>query len=125
MAELKEKGMTLTDLIKDLKESKEEAEIRLKFTCDDWKTAGEKIIKELTEYSKTNLILAPDNHEGVRATVPKAKGWFLARMSVHDPIMAINIESGITGGIKAIVSILQNFFKAFKTDIDLSALKYS
>ena len=57
--------------------------------------------------------MAPDNYEGVRVSIPAYKGWFLVRMSVHDPIMPINIESDMKGGVKAIAAVLYSYLKEF------------
>ena len=33
-------------------------------------------------------------------------GWFLLRLSVHDPVLPINTESDISGGVKKMLSSL-------------------
>ena len=38
-------------------------------------------------------------------------GWFLLRLSVHDPIMPLNIESDSEGGVEIILGRLQEFLK--------------
>jgi phosphomannomutase len=59
--------------------------------------------------------LAPQNYEGARLCFDKngGDGWLLLRMSVHDPIMPINIESNTEGGTKkmaqTVASILQGY----------------
>lgn len=118
MAQLKKQGKKLTDLIKDLKTAKEEAEIRMSFTESDFKTYGQKVLKELEIYAKSNeeFTVAPINYEGLRVSFSKQNGdgWFLLRLSLHDPIMPLNIESNITGGTKIIAQKLYNFLKDYK-----------
>jgi hypothetical protein len=59
--------------------------------------------------------LAPDNHEGVRVSMRtgQGEGWFLLRMSLHDPVMPLNLESDVVGGIvvlaKALLPVLARF----------------
>jgi len=39
----------------------------------------------------SNLHKAPENYEGVR--VSGYGGWFLLRLSLHDPVLPLNIEA--------------------------------
>ena len=41
-------------------------------------------------------------------------GWFLLRLSVHDPIMPLNIESDSPGGVEIIKEKLMAFLKTTK-----------
>lgn len=117
MAELKKQGKKLNDLISDLKMPYEEAEIRLNFLCEDFKSYGQMIIEKLKEYAYINkdFIPAKDNHEGIRVSFAPGSGdgWFLLRLSLHDPILPINIESNVKGGTKIIAQKLYNFLKDF------------
>ena len=45
-------------------------------------------------------------------------GWFLLRLSLHDPLVPLNIESDSIGGVQIIVDKLLPFFKQF-LDLDL------
>ena len=64
---------------------------------------------------------APDNCEGLRISFPEEKGWFLLRMSLHDPLMPLNIESCRPGGTQAILDLLRPFLARWK-ELDLSRL---
>ena len=48
--------------------------------------------------------VAPDNCEGVRVQLAEGhgSGWFLLRLSLHDPLLPLNIESDIPGGAAVI-----------------------
>ena len=37
-------------------------------------------------------------------------GWFLLRLSVHDPVMPMNIESDKKGGVREILGMIAEFF---------------
>ena len=65
--------------------------------------------------------MADDNREGLRVSfgTGEGDGWFLLRMSVHDPILPLNAESDVSGGMKKIVGALYGYLQACK-DIDLS-----
>ena len=112
-AKLKKDEKELTDLIADLELPVEDTEVRLSFKTENWKEYGESIIRNLTEFSSKVLAPETSTYEGVRANVDYAKGWFLARMSVHDPIMPINIECSQKGGVKLIAKLLYSFFSQY------------
>ena len=115
MAQLRAEGKKLDSLIADLKEPAESKEIRIKITDKNFRATGEKVIEKLTKYAKTqkNFIIAPDNHEGIRVSFDKkdGDGWFLLRLSVHDPIMPLNIESDSKGGVDKIYGHLKSFLE--------------
>ena len=59
-------------------------------------------------------IVSP-NYEGlrVRCTSGNEKGWFLLRMSLHDPVMPLNIESDVNGGVEIIETKLKKLLLDF------------
>ena len=114
-----ENGESVSALIADLKEAKEECEIRLTFKPDcDFKALGLGVIEDLkvAAINMQETTLAPDNYEGVRINFDKDNdnGWVLVRMSVHDPIMPINIESDAVGGTYIIAERLYNLIKGYE-----------
>ena len=38
-------------------------------------------------------------------------GWFLLRLSVHDPVLPLNVESDVPGGVKQMLIDLYNVLK--------------
>lgn len=115
MAQLRREGKEISDLIKDLKECKEEKEIRIKIKEADFAAYGKSVIEKLTAYAEAQdgWNVADDNREGVRVSFGKndGDGWFLLRLSVHDPIMPLNIESNSEGGVEIILGKLMGFLK--------------
>lgn len=113
----KKKKSMLPDLIKDMPGPKEEKEFRLKIKTPDFKSYGEKVIAELEKFTKTQAgwKIVPDNYEGIRVSCGKdhGNGWFLLRLSLHDPVIPINVESNETGGIRIMVEKLRKFLKRF------------
>lgn len=118
-------GKSLSDLIATLKEPKESEEFRIRLTAKDFKTYGENVIEQLQAFtqSQPDWKIAPNNYEGVRVSciAPSESGWFLLRLSLHDPVMPINIESNVQGGVIRIKAMLMKFLGQFE-DLDLSAL---
>ena len=113
LANLK-KGEKLTDLIASLPEPAESDEIRISFSdAASFRDMGAFVIKEIEKRVKEDksLTLAADNYEGVRVNF--SYGWFLLRMSLHDPVMPINIESDTVGGNAKIAEKLLKMLSDF------------
>ena len=115
MAQLRREGKDISDLIADLKECKEEKEIRIKIKEADFAAYGKSVIEKLTAFAEAQETwqVADDNREGIRVSFGEndGDGWFLLRLSVHDPIMPLNIESNTEGGVEIILSKLMSFLK--------------
>ena len=113
LARGKKEGYTLESLIASLEEPAESVEFRMNILLDDFKSYGQKVIDELTEYAGNQIgwSLAPSNYEGVRVNLDEAhgNGWFLLRLSLHDPLLPLNIESNSVGGAKQIAKELAGF----------------
>ncbi len=117
LAKGKKAGYTLESMIADLAEPAESVEFRMNIQLDEFKPYGQQVIDELTEYAKSQVgwSLAPSNYEGVRVNLDKehGDGWFLLRLSLHDPLLPLNIESNIPGGTKMIATELSEFIKQY------------
>ncbi len=113
LAKLNKLGKTIDELISTLEEPAESVEIRIPIMLDDFKKYGENVIAKLTEYSESHLgwEVEKENYEGVRINVKG--GWFLLRLSVHDPILPLNIENDYTGVCSEIANELKEFFSQF------------
>ncbi len=112
--QMRKEGKTLDDLIAALPEPAEGCEVRYTITEPDFKAYGERVLRDLETYATAHgWTLADDSREGVRASFPKDKGdgWFLLRLSVHDPVMPLNVESDSVGGCEVILSQLAPFIE--------------
>ncbi len=113
LARGKKEGYTLASLIDTLEEPAESVEFRMNILLEDFKAYGQQVIDELTAYAKNQAgwTLAPNNYEGVRVNLDEAhgNGWFLLRLSLHDPLLPLNIESNCAGGAKVIAAELSKF----------------
>lgn len=118
LAKCAKEGKNLMDLIADLPSPAEAAEMRLTFTpgCD-FKQLGAGVIADMTKKADelSYLTPAPDNYEGIRINFDgeHGDGWALIRMSLHEPIMPINVESNRAGGNKLIIQRLYEFLKDY------------
>lgn len=109
----------VTDLINDLPCPVEAAEVRLTFQRGvDFKALGPTVIKDFETLAKKEPYLVPatDNFEGMRVNFDKyhGDGWILIRMSLHEPIMPINLESNTKGGVKILAKELYDFIKKYE-----------
>ena len=105
-AKLNRQGLHLESLIATLKQPKESTEIRIKLTQPDFKAYGAKVLEDMrTKFAaEPGWTLVEPNYEGIRVSCRNADedGWFLLRMSLHDPVMPLNIESNVDGGVAVI-----------------------
>ena len=127
LANAAKEGKSLTDLISDLEMPAEAAELRLKFCNDcDFKTLGKQVLDEFAQYGASLPYATPatDNLEGFRLRYDEShgNGWALLRMSLHDPILPINVESDVVGGAVKIVKDLYYRLKKY-TFLDVSPLE--
>ena len=111
----KREGQLLFSLIDDLQEPVESAEVRLPILeYEDWEPEEEaqEIVEIILSHTLTHPEWqpAPDSREGVRITFNLDGGvnnaWFQLRMSVHDPVMVLNAESAVPGGVQRILEAL-------------------
>lgn len=125
MAQLSKESKSLESLIESLAQAVELTEKRIKITDDNFKDAGLKILADLEQYAKTQTgwDVATDSAEGVRVSFGTCDGdgWFLLRLSVHDPIMPLNIESDVCGGVEVILEKIKAFLTTCN-GIDISML---
>lgn len=124
-AALRQEDRTISDLIADLKDPVESVEFRLPIRTQ--KEFGNKVIDELqafcTHREAEGIEIAPDNYEGIRVSFAPGHGdgWFLLRLSLHEPLMPLNIESDASGGVLTIARFLYDFLKQYQ-ELDLSPI---
>ncbi len=110
--QLKQQDRELSSLLDGLKEPVESTEIRLPITAKDFAHAGKLVIEHVLDYATKHpgWHIAPDNREGVRISFDLDgglnNGWFLLRLSVHDPVMPLNVESDEPGGVRTILTAI-------------------
>ncbi|WP_430885646.1 phosphomannomutase/phosphoglucomutase [Fusibacter sp. JL216-2] len=124
LSQLRQENKSLSEIIADLREPKEAAEFRVKIKLDDFKAYGQDVIDSLNDFAKANpdFNIVPNSYEGMRlsCTSENALGWFLVRLSLHDPVLPINVESDVDGGVEIIANKLKAHLDQF-TALDLSA----
>ena len=125
---LKQEGKELSSLLDGLREPVESVELRLSITAPDFREAGRTVIERVMDHAsyETDWHIAPDNREGVRINFDLddglQNGWFLLRLSVHDPVLPLNVESDVPGGVRTMLSKLLSVLDGAE-DIDISPIR--
>lgn len=123
---LREEGRTLGELIADLKQPAETQEIRFKILAEEVRGYGEQVIQALTDFvaETQGMTVDPENHEGIRVNVSGeyGSGWFLLRMSLHEPLLVLQVENDVEGKNLTVFKQLKEFFRPYdqldQTSID-------
>ncbi|MBE9160239.1 phosphomannomutase/phosphoglucomutase [Nodosilinea sp. LEGE 06152] len=119
-------GQRLTDLIATLQDPHDSQEYRLKVLAPEPQAYGAEVMAQLKAFVATQAdwAVVPNTYEGVRVACqsPAENGWFMVRMSLHDPVMVLNIESNVVDGVAQIGDRLQAFL-ATLANLDISALE--
>lgn len=118
VSNLRKQDKLIGDLIHGLKRPIESVEYRIRITESDFQEYGVKVIQDLAEFSshKNGWTEQSPNFEGLRVNCFNSKeaGWFLLRMSLHDPVLPLNIESDVEGGVGIIAQELKAFLEKYK-----------
>ncbi|GAU15870.1 hypothetical protein TSUD_40910, partial [Trifolium subterraneum] len=113
----------LTGLIEGLQEPGFSVELRLKINQNhpdlkggSFREYGETVLKHLENSigSDPNLQKAAVNFEGIR--VSGYGGWFLLRLSLHDPVLPLNIEASNNEGAVKLGHVVLAAVKEFAGD---------
>ena len=117
MAKLNARNCMLTDMITKLEQPVESKELRFNILDENFGNYGIQVLAELEKkvIPIDGWEVVSPNYEGlrVRCTSSNEKGWFLLRLSLHDPVMPLNIESDIEGGVAIIAAKLEILLKDF------------
>ena len=126
LPQLKAENRQLSDLISDLQQPVETQEIRFKINLADYRPYGEQVITDLGEFvaATADFDTDTDNEEGIRVnlTGDYGEGWFLLRMSLHEPLLVLQVENDVLGKNHLVFQRLATFFKRYQP-LDKSALE--
>ena len=114
---MRKDGKELQDLISSLRQPAESVEVRFKVNADDVAEYSQAVLDRVSTVAPTIdgwKVVCP-NYEGVRVscTNEDEQGWFLLRKSLHDPVLPLNIESDLNGGVEVIRQKLLEVLKPF------------
>nr|WP_027109029.1 phosphoglucomutase [Lacticigenium naphthae] len=124
-AKIKEKNQSVTQLIANLKEPLETEEVRFVIKANEYRSIGKTMLEDFSQFIEETegFELVPKNKEGIRVntTGKYGAGWFLLRMSLHEPKLVLQIESDEYNKIPMIKDELKSFF-LIQDRLDSSAL---
>ena len=66
--------------------------------------------------------MEPVNHDGLRCSVGEGD-WLIARASLHEPVVSLQMEADDAGGTAAICAAVLPYLRPFEEDIDLTELE--
>ncbi|EOL45228.1 phosphoglucomutase/phosphomannomutase [Enterococcus caccae] len=125
LPKLKKEGSTLGELISSLKQPAETQELRFEILDSHVRDYGEQVIRDLSGFvtSQRGMKIDPENHEGIRVNVydEYGSGWFLLRMSLHEPLLVLQVENDQAGMNQKVLEELAGFFEGYK-QLDLAKL---
>ena len=115
LAQAAKNGKKLDSLIEKLPPLVEEGEYRFKIKCEDFKAYGKDVLKEFKARAAAKGYTMPDSYEGVRLSFKSedVQGWILLRLSLHDPVMPMNIEGGRKGDLAKLIAIAKELTDGF------------
>ena len=107
LAKAAKEGKKLDSLIEKLPPLVEEGEYRFKINTEDFKAYGQKVLEDFKKRAEAKGYKMPASYEGIRISFDseEVKGWMLLRMSLHDPVMPMNIEGARKGDLQKLVAI--------------------
>jgi phosphomannomutase len=121
----KRAGKSIEDMLDGLDEPEESKEFRMAIRLEEFKDYGLNVLDEFKKFAEADerFHIVEPNYEGVRIAFDdeEVHGWMLLRMSLHDPIMPMNIETNEKGGVETVLTRIRPFFGQFES-LDTSAL---
>ena len=101
---------SLSQLITELQEPIESVELRCNIlggreSMEDVAGLAAQTLREIAD-AVPSWQVEPINYEGLRVKVGDGTGWCMLRPSLHEPIISIQIESNLVGGVKDIFCVL-------------------
>ncbi|MGO2101209.1 phosphomannomutase/phosphoglucomutase [Vagococcus salmoninarum] len=119
LPKLQKQQKTITDLMADLAQPAEAQEVRFKITTANYQETGRQVIHELEKFVQETpgFEIDPENQEGLRVTVSEdyGSGWFLLRMSLHEPLLVLQVENDVLTKNHAVFKKLATFFQHYET----------
>lgn len=126
-ARAKREGKLLASYIQNMPEAYEEREYRLKIRAENFKEYGNRVLETVKERTqKFGYPEVPGSCEGVRVFFGSEKeadpsliqGWMLIRLSLHDPVMPVNMEGVRAGDCDKMKDYLKRLLEGY-SELDI------
>ena len=109
-------GKKIGSFIEKLEKGFDEREFRMKIFAEDFAAYGKEVLAAFESRAKeAGYDVAPNSYEGVRLSFRSedVQGWLLLRMSLHDPLMPMNMEGIRPGDCEKMLAIVKELLKDF------------
>ena len=96
----------------------------MKIAGEGFQRYGQDVLEAFeTRAQERGFQIAPNSYEGVRLSFDSeaVQGWMLLRMSLHDPLMPLNLEGRREGDCARLTGIAKELLAGFDR-LDLSPL---
>ncbi|HCM89633.1 MULTISPECIES: phosphomannomutase/phosphoglucomutase [Vagococcus] len=114
LPKLKKENKTIGDLIATLKQPVEAQEVRFKISGEAYRVYGNEVIEKLRDFvsQEAGFTIDSENEEGIRVNVSETygSGWFLLRMSLHEPLLVLQVENDELNKNKVVFTKLATYF---------------
>lgn len=117
----KREGRPLAALLEGLAPAGVEKEVRIPIKTNDFAAYGKEVLAAFEQRAKEAGIALAPTCEGVRLSVP-GRGWLLLRMSLHDPLLPLNLEGKTHEDCEALLDMAAELLAGFE-ELELSVLK--
>lgn len=115
----KRAGKSIEDMLDGLQEAADSKEIRIGIQLEEFKEYGFKVLEDFKAFAEADerFHIVEPNYEGVRISFrdEEVHGWMLIRMSLHDPILPMNIETNEEGGVEKVLERIRPFFANYES----------
>ncbi|MBR5508744.1 MAG: phosphomannomutase/phosphoglucomutase [Lachnospiraceae bacterium] len=109
-------GKKIGSFIEKLAKGIDEREYRMKIQGEDFSAYGQNVLAEFEARAKAaGYAIAPNSYEGIRISFnsEEVQGWLLLRLSLHDPLMPLNMEGARPGDCEKMIEIIRELLKGF------------
>ena len=115
LARASREGKKIDSLIEKLPPAGVERELRFKINTEDFKAYGKEVLAAFKTRAQERKYDLPETFEGVRVSFHggEADGWFLLRLSLHDPVMPLNVEAKTEHDMSSILAIVKELLTGF------------
>ncbi len=124
LARAKREGRELASYIEDLPAGFDEREFRMKISGEDFGAYGADVLEAFrTRAIEAGLTVVEPSYEGIRLSFAgeEIRGWLLLRMSLHDPLMPLNMEGERPGDCDRMIALVKRLLAGFDR-LDMSVL---
>lgn len=117
MALLRQDNKEIQSVIETLQMPYESDEVRIPILDKEFRACGTAILEDIEKQVQEiqGWSLVAENYDGIRVAADESRGngWFMLRISLHEPLLVLNIESDAEGGIKNMLGILKPILKGY------------